>query len=83
MSDQLKALLELSNRTSVPIHLPEGVLIDGKLTERPEWNIESKPFTGVGLPEKVVWIEVKERVTATNEVKTLVSYVLYQVPASS
>lgn len=36
----------------------------------------------VGPPEKVIWIEVKERVTATNEVKTLLSYVLYQVPAS-
>jgi len=36
----------------------------------------------VGLPEKVVWVEVKERNAATNEVKTLLSYVLYQVPAS-
>ena len=51
---------------------------------RPELDlVENRSFTGVGLPERVVWIEVKERVIATNEVKTLVSYVLYQVPASS
>ena len=51
-------------------------------SERTKMIKEKEDIQPVELPQKIIWIEVKERNVATNEVKVLHSYVVCQLPAS-